>query len=108
MNKVSSKVTLKLDIRNSHVLTDEEKEVLLQKLASKLTESGVLILVVQESRSQIENKQAVLHKLNDLLSKAFKKRKPRKATKPTKGSVLQRAREKKLHSEKKKWRKNID
>src|SRR5687768_758351 len=63
VNKVNSKVTLKFDIANSLVLTPEEKEVIIRKLATKLTTGKVLILSAQESRSQLENKEAVLMKL---------------------------------------------
>jgi len=104
VNKVNSKVTLKFDIANSLVLTPEEKETIIRKLATKLTTERVLILSAQESRSQLENKEAVILKFEKLLTKAFEKRKARKATKPSKGAVQKRITKKKHHSEKKKWR----
>jgi ribosome-associated protein len=104
VNKVNSKVTLKLDIRNSSILTDEEKTILLSKLASRLSTEGVLILTSQDKRSQLQNKEAVMAKLDTILAKAFEKRKARKATKPSKGSVRERIKKKKQHSEKKQWR----
>jgi ribosome-associated protein len=90
------------------LLTDEEKEVLLKRLASKLTVTGVLLLVAQESRSQFENKQAVIVKLNEIFTHAFAKRKVRRPTKPTKSSVIKRKETKTKLSEKKKWRKNLE
>jgi ribosome-associated protein len=104
VNKVNSKVTLKFDVRNSLLLTDDEKEIVLRKLASKLTASGVLILTSQDSRSQLENKVGVIQKFNQVLAKAFEKKKARKATKPSKSSVQKRVNQKKQHAEKKKWR----
>lgn len=104
VNKVNSKVTIKFDVVNSNNLTAEEKEVLLKKLAVKLTVDGVLILTSQESRSQLENKEEALLKFETLITKAFAKRKARKPTKPTKGSVQKRIKSKKRHSEKKQWR----
>jgi ribosome-associated protein len=86
VNKVNSKVTIKFDVMNSNVLTAEEKEVLLKKLAVKLTVDGVLILTAQDSRE---------------------KRKARKPTKPSKGSVQKRIKSKKQHSEKKQWRQKL-
>lgn len=107
VNKVNSKVTLKLDVRNSILLSDEEKMVLLSKLGSRLTTGGVLILTSQDKRSQLQNKEATLAKLDTLLTKAFEKKKARKATKPSKGSVQNRIKKKKQHSEKKQWRQKL-
>lgn len=90
VNKVNSKVTLKFDVRNSSVLNEEEKTFLLNKLASRLSTEGVLILTAQDKRSQLQNKEAVMAKLDTILAKAFEKKKVRKATKPSKGSVQNR------------------
>jgi ribosome-associated protein len=108
VNKVNSKVTLKLDIQNSSILTDEEKVILLSKLASRLSTEGVLILTSQDKRSQLQNKEAAMAKLDTILAKAFEKRKARRATKPSKGSVRERIKKKKQHSEKKQWRQKPD
>jgi ribosome-associated protein len=104
VNKVNSKVTLKFDVVRSKVLTDEEKEIILKKLAAKLTTAGVLILTSQDNRSQLENKQAVILKFDKTIARAFEKKKPRKATKPSKGAIQKRIQNKKQHAEKKKWR----
>jgi ribosome-associated protein len=104
VNKVSSKVMLRWDIANSSKLNLEEKQILLQKLKSRLVQDGVLLIVSQESRSQHDNKQAAIDKLNELLKKAFEKKKSRKATKKTKSSQEKRLTEKKKASEKKEWR----
>jgi len=108
VNKVNTKVTLKLDIPNSFVLTDEEKAVLMPKLASRLTTEGILVLTSQDKRSQLQNKEAVILKLETILAKAFERKKPRKATRPGKGAVQNRIQKKKQLSEKKKWRQKPD
>ncbi len=105
VNKVSTKVTLRWDLANSAVLSADQKEVILTKLGSKLTNEGVLILISQESRSQVKNKELAIHKLDELLKKAFTPRKARKPTKPTNASVRKRIEGKKLTGEKKQWRK---
>ncbi len=105
VNKVNTKVSLKVDIAQSGVLTPDEKEILLKKLATRLTNDGVLLLSSQDKRSQIQNKEAVLLKFEQLLAKALHKPKARKATKPSKGAVQSRIKKKKQNSEKKKWRK---
>lgn len=104
VNKVNTKVTLKFDVMNSTILHEEEKEVIVKKLNSRLTVDGVLVLASQDKRSQLQNKEAALQRFDKLLAKAFTEKKKRKATKPTKGSVQDRMNKKKKLSEKKKWR----
>jgi ribosome-associated protein len=104
VNKVNSKITLMFEVVRSEILTEEEKDVIVRKLASHLTKEGVLILTAQDKRSQLENKEAAIQKLDKLLVKAFAKRKIRKATKPSKTAVQKRITNKKQHSQKKQWR----
>ena len=108
VNKVNSKVTLKWDIAHSEILTEEEREVITKKLASRMTIDGVLMLTSQDNRSQIQNKEEAIKKLETLLVKAFEKKKKRKATKPSKGAVQNRMEKKKKNAEKKQWRQKID
>jgi ribosome-associated protein len=104
VNKVNSKITLKFDILNSKVLDEDQKNAVIGKLASEVTKDGVLILTSQEYRSQLQNKEVVISKFEKLLSRAFEKKKKRKATKPSKSSVQERITQKKRNAEKKKWR----
>jgi ribosome-associated protein len=104
VNKVNSKITLKFDVVHSEILSDDQKTIILARLHQHLTKDGVLMLSSQEKRSQLENKQEVMRKFGMLLTKAFTKRKPRKATKPSKASVEKRIGSKKLLAEKKKLR----
>ncbi len=103
VNKVNTKVTLKWDVLQSSI-TEEQKEVILHKLHTRLTKENILILTSQDERSQLGNKEAVLLKLEQLLIKAFTVKKVRKATKPGKAAKQTRLKNKKQHSEKKKWR----
>src|SRR6187399_1879971 len=107
VNKVNSKVTLKFDVINSSKLSEEEKERIMKKLATKITKDGILILTSQDKRSQLQNKEEVLLRLDQLLAKAFTPKKSRKATKPTKASRQNRINEKKQRSEKKQWRQKL-
>ncbi len=108
VNKVNSKVILRWNIRNSAIITDEQKELLLKKLAPYITSDEDLLLTSQESRSQLDNKENVISKLDALLKKAFTKPKARKATRPTKSSKVKRVESKKRHADKKQWRKKFD
>ncbi|TGE20486.1 aminoacyl-tRNA hydrolase [Hymenobacter aquaticus] len=108
VNKVESRVELRFHIGNSQLLSDEQKQTLLAKLASKLTTEGELLLTAQEDRSQLRNRETVVQKFYDTLRKALHKPKARKATKPSKGAVRQRLESKKKHGEKKASRGKLD
>lgn len=104
VNKVNSKVTLQFDVTGSDILTQEEKDIVSGKLSSRMTREGILMLTAQDKRSQLQNKESVILKLEKLLVKAFEKKKIRRITKPSKGSIQVRIKKKKQLSEKKKWR----
>ena len=81
VNKVSSKVVLTYDLNASQALSEEEKEVLFVKLKSKLTLENILIINCDEDRSQLKNKEIVIKRFLDLITKSLvvpKKRKPTK------------------------------
>lgn len=101
VNKVETKVQLKFDIPNSRHLSEEEKTLLLEKLSTKIDQEGVLQLQSQEKRSQIQNKELVIRKFEDLIQKAFFKKRVRKATKPKKSAIEKRLKAKKNQAEKK-------
>jgi ribosome-associated protein len=104
VNKVNTKVMLRFDVAGSDVLNEVEKEAVLNKLASRLTVDRVLVLTSQDKRSQLQNKDAVIAKLEVLLEKALKRKKVRKTTKPSKAAIQKRITEKKKRSEKKVYR----
>jgi ribosome-associated protein len=104
VNKVNTKVTLKWDVAHSMALSVEQKEVIARKLAARITQSGILLITAQDKRSQLQNKEEVLLKLDQLLTNAFAVRKIRRATKPGKAAKQKRIKEKKIRSEKKQWR----
>ena len=95
VNKVSSKVELLFSIQNSKLFTDDEKQLLLSKLQSRLNKDGLLQIVCDEERSQYLNKEKAFEKLGVLLTKALHKPKVRKAVKPTKASINARLEDKK-------------
>ncbi len=91
VNKVSSKVELIFNVSNSVVLTEEQKELLISKLATRLDSAYNLHIVSQEDRSQLLNKQRTIKKLEILLIKCLhveKKRKPTKIPKSVKEKRL--------------------
>ena len=60
-----------------------KKKLLEQKLASKINSEGFLQVKSQQHRSQLENKEAVVEKMETLIERALIKPKPRKLTKPS-------------------------
>jgi ribosome-associated protein len=83
VNKVESMVIGYFNIRNSSLFNEQQKETLEQKLDSKINGEGFLMVKSQIHRSQLENKQEVVEKMEALLERALVKPKPRKATKPS-------------------------
>ena len=84
VNKVETMVIGYFHIRNSAYLLDtHRKNFWKQKLASKINSEGFLQVKSQTHRSQLDNKQEVMEKMNALLERALIKPKPRKATKPS-------------------------
>lgn len=104
VNKVNSKISLRFDVKQSPSLTEEEKEKILEKLSSRITTEGVFIISASNKRTQLQNKEAAIVKFNQLMGRVFTRKKVRKATKPTKGSIKKRLKSKKIQSEKKKMR----
>ena len=108
VNKVSSKVELNWNIQTSSLISEEQRELLLNKLSHKLTKEGVLQIISQSERSQLGNKQLVLEKLDELLAYAFKIVKNRKVTKVPRGVKERRLLVKKKKAEIKKLRGRVD
>jgi ribosome-associated protein len=108
VNKVSSKVVLSFDLLNSQALSEEEKELILVKLSSRLTSEKILILNCDEDRSQLKNKAIVTKRFLDLVKNALIIPKIRKATKIPKSVIRKRIKDKKNISEVKNNRKKPD
>ena len=90
VNKTASKVALMFDLSASKGLTDDEKELLLKNLKSKLTSNRLIIMHCDTSRSQHKNKELVQSRFFVLLSNGLKTPKKRKPSKPTKASIQKR------------------
>ena len=108
VNKVESRVELRWHLLDSQVLTDTQKQLILEKLANQLTADGLLLLTAQDDRSQLRNKEIVLARFHELLQKSLRRPKPRKATKPSKGAVRKRLEGKKKDGKKKANRRRVE
>lgn len=106
VNKVSTKVELRLNIKTSSHFSETEKEIIFKKLKNKINKEGEFLIISQSERTQLLNKNVVTEKFYDLISKALTIPKYRRATKPTFASKLKRLDEKKSRSSIKKLRKD--
>src|SRR6478735_6332208 len=108
VNKVETMVEGRWHIAGSQLATEEQKELITQKLANKITDEGYLLVKSQTERSQLGNKQEVIKKMNQLVTVALTKQKPRRATKPTKTAKEKRIETKKRNTFMKEQRKKIN
>ncbi|WP_428245928.1 alternative ribosome rescue aminoacyl-tRNA hydrolase ArfB [Ferrovibrio sp.] len=90
VNKVSSAVQLRFDAAQSPSLPEEVRAKLLALAGQRATNDGVIIITAQAHRSQERNREDAIARLVDLIRQATHKPKPRRATKPTKGSQQRR------------------
>jgi len=96
------------NIRNSSIFTDNQKDLLEQKLSSKINSEGFLQVKSQTHRSQLDNKQEVVEKMEALLERALIRPKPRKATKPSFASKEKKKESKQKRAQIKDLRKKIN
>lgn len=108
VNKVESRVELRWHLLNSEVLSEAQKQLIMEKLAGQLTAEGLLLLTAQDDRSQFRNKEIVLARFHGLLLRSLRRPKPRKATRPSKSAVRKRLEGKKIQGEKKANRRRLE
>ena len=106
VNKVSTAVQLRFNVRNSPSLPNDVRERLVRIAGKKITEDGSLIIEAQRFRSQEQNRQDAIHRLIALIRKAAEKPKPRHKTRPTHGSKTRRLDTKHRHGETKRRRRS--
>ena len=90
VNKVSTAVELRFDVRRSLSLPNEVAIRLMKLAGSRLTQDGVIVITAQEHRSQNRNREEALARLIELIRQAEVRPKVRRATKPTKASTERR------------------
>jgi ribosome-associated protein len=108
VNKVETAVTGYFDIGASQILNDEQKAIINEKLSNRINSEGMLQVKSQTHRTQLENKDEVLRKMNELVTKALEKKKKRIATRISKTAKEQRLEFKKKKGEIKEGRRRID
>jgi len=107
VNKVSSGVHIRFDIHASD-LTEEIKAKLLSLKDKRITPQGIIVIKAMTFRSAAKNREDGLERLAELIRRALRPVKKRKATRPTRGSKEQRLDSKNRRSRVKVLRKKIN
>jgi ribosome-associated protein len=98
VNKLSTAVQLRFDVRRSPSLSNDVAIRLIRLAGRRMTKDGVLVLIAQNHRTQERNRAEALERLVALVQEAAVKPIPRRATKPTKASKERRIEGKKRRS----------
>ena len=104
VNTSSTRIELLWNVATSRVLSDDQRDRLLQKLSSRLDGEGNVRVVASDRRSQLQNRESAEARLADLVRVALVVPKKRKATKPSRAAKQARLDSKKKQSNKKKER----
>jgi ribosome-associated protein len=86
VNKLSTAVQLRFDVRHSPSLSSDVRARLERLAGSRLTRDGVLVIMAQRHRTQARNRQDALDRLLDLIRRAAVAPIKRRPTKPTRAS----------------------
>lgn len=103
VNTTDTRIQVRWNVKESSALYEDERALVLKNLATRLTESGDLILAADTHRSQRRNREEVTQRLATLVREALIPPKPRKKTKPTRA-----AKERRLEDKRKKSRTKQD
>ena len=108
VNKTSTKVFVHWSVGKSFVLSEEEKARVRTKLANRINNEDELVLASEEERSQLQNRESAVVRLQELVNEALHVPKMRRATRPTRSSKLKRLESKKIRSQIKTARKSLE
>jgi ribosome-associated protein len=108
VNKVSTAVQMRFDVRNSPSLTEEVKTRLVKLAGNKMTQDGVLVIEAKRHRVQEQNRVDAELRMIALIQKALVRPKKRWPTKPTAASQARRVDSKKRRGKAKLLRQSTD
>ena len=86
VNKLSTAVQLRFDVRNSPSLPGDVRERLTRLAGSRMTNDGVIVIIAQRHRTQVRNREDALERLVELIRQAAVRPVKRRPTRPTKAS----------------------
>jgi ribosome-associated protein len=104
VNTSSTRIELLWDLTHSAVVSDEQRQLLSEKLRARLDADGNVRVVASDRRSQLQNRESAEERLVDIVRQALVVPKKRKATRPSKAAKQKRLNEKKKRSQQKRDR----
>lgn len=107
VNKVSTRVTLQFDVAHTPSLSEEQRELIQEKLKTRISKKGILRIVSQRHRSQRANREAATERFVELMREVLKETLPRKKKQIPPAAVERRIKDKKYRSRLKKERSNV-
>jgi ribosome-associated protein len=108
VNKVETKVRLLFDLRGSRSLTSEQRALIAQRLATRITKAGILHVSSQRHRSREANRRATIERFIELLADALEEDEPRVKSRVPKAQRKKRLESKRKRSQKKAMRSKPD
>jgi ribosome-associated protein len=107
VNKVETAAEGNFFVTGSRLITEDQKSAILKKLASRINSEGFLQVRSQTYRTQLENKEEVIRKINALIAQALARKKIRIQTRPSRAAKEKRIESKKIKSQHKVQRRKI-
>lgn len=107
VNKVETKVTIEVDV-DTLPLPEDRRQKIRERLASRINRAGVLRVTSQVARTQSDNRDRALTRMEELLRESLVEQAPRRKTRVSKGMKQKRLEEKKRRGETKKLRGRIE
>jgi ribosome-associated protein len=107
VNKVETAAEGNWKVSESRIVSENDKKLITQKLANRINSEGFLQVRSQAYRTQLQNKEEVVKKMNHLIAIALKPKRARIATRPSRASKEKRIETKKIKSETKQQRQKI-
>lgn len=107
VNKLETRVTVRLDLEATAALTPEQKTRLRERLATRISRGGILQVTSQRHRSQSANREAARERLGELLRQALAPEAPRRATRASRAARRRRLDAKRRRGEQKRLRSEI-
>ncbi|GBD32763.1 MAG: aminoacyl-tRNA hydrolase [Gemmatimonadales bacterium] len=107
VNKSSTRVEVLWNVRASRSLSPELRGKILERLAGRIDRNGVIRVVASSRRSQLENRQAAIRRLQSLIQQALREMKPRVPTAPPERAKQARIETKRKRAEIKRFRRKV-
>ena len=107
VNKVNTRVEIRFSVRDSMLLSREEKETLFARLPRRINSEGELLIISQSERSQLKNRKKAVEKMLKLIAAALTEFPERFPTRPTARSKAERLEKKRKRGSLKELRKDV-